>query len=83
MSQEYLKDNPNNKWWVSETYGTKEEAVKPENFVKYYDQVVQGLADFEAWAKDAKYTAEQISQATVGVRQFLADNKTIYETNKM
>lgn len=82
MSQEYLKNNPNNKWWVSETYGTKEEAVKPENFVKYYDQVVQGLADFEAWAKDAKYTAEQISQATVGVRQFLADNKTIYETNK-
>ena len=82
MRQEFLKDNPNNEWWLSNTYSTKEEAVKPENFVKYYDQVIQGLADFETWAKDAGYTAEQISEATKGARQFLSDNKTIYETNK-
>lgn len=82
MSQGFLRDNPDNEWWVSNTYSTKEEAVKPENFVKYYDQVVQGLADFETWAKDAGYTAEQISEATKGARQFLSDNKTIYETNK-
>lgn len=82
MSQEYLRDNPNNKWWISETYDTKEEAVSPENFVNYYDQVVQGLVDFEAWTKDAGYTAEQISKATKDARQFLVDNKTIYETNK-
>lgn len=82
MRQEFLKDNPNNEWWLSNTYSTKEEAVKPENFVKYYDQVIQGLADFETWAKDAGYTAKQISEATKGARQFLSDNKTIYETNK-
>ena len=82
MRQEFLRENPNNEWWLSNTYDTKEEAVKPENFINYYDQVVQGLADFEAWAKDAGYTAEQISEATKGARQFLADNKTIYETNK-
>lgn len=82
MSQEYLRNNPNNKWWVSKIYDTKEEAISPKNFVNYYDQVVQGLVDFEAWAKDAGYTAEQISEATKGARQFLADNKTIYETNK-
>lgn len=82
MRQEFLRDNPNNEWWLSDTYSTKEEAVKPENFVNYYDQVVQGLVDFEAWAKDAGYTAEQISEATKGARQFLSDNKTIYETNK-
>ena len=82
MRQEYLKQNPNDEWWTSDTYDTREKAVNPENFVKYYDQVVQGLADFEAWAKDAGYKAEQISEATKGARQFLADNKTIYETNK-
>lgn len=82
MRQGFLRDNPDNEWWVSNTYSTREEAVKPENFVKYYDQVVQGLADFETWAKDAGYKAEQISEATKGARQFLADNKTIYETNK-
>lgn len=82
MRQEYLKQNPNDEWWISDTYDTREKAVNPENFVKYYDQVVQGLADFEAWAKDAGYKAEQISEATKGTRQFLADNKTIYETNK-
>ena len=82
MRQGFLRDNPDNEWWVSNTYSTREEAVKPENFVKYYDQVVQGLADFETWAKDAGYTAEQISEATKGARQFLSDNKTIYETNK-
>lgn len=82
MRQEYLKQNPNDEWWISDTYDTREKAVNPENFVKYYDQVVQGLADFEAWAKDAGYKAEQISEATKGARQFLADNKTIYETNK-
>ena len=82
MRQEFLRENPNNEWWLSDTYDSKEEAVKPENFVNYYDQVVQGLVDFEAWAKDAGYTAEQISEVTKGARQFLADNKTIYETNK-
>lgn len=82
MRQGFLRDNPDNEWWVSNTYSTKEEAVKPENFVKYYDQVVQGLADFETWAKDAGYTAEQISEATKDARQFLSDNKIIYETNK-
>lgn len=82
MRQEYLKQNPNDEWWISDTYDTREKAVNPENFVKYYDQIVQGLADFEAWAKDAGYTVEQISEATKGARQFLADNKTIYETNK-
>ena len=82
MRQEYLKQNPNDEWWISDTYDTREKAVNPENFVKYYDQVVQGLADFEVWAKDAGYKAEQISEATKDARQFLADNKTIYETNK-
>lgn len=82
MRQEYLKQNPNDEWWISDTYDTREKAVNPENFVKYYDQVVQGLANFETWAKDAGYKAEQISEATKGARQFLADNKTIYETNK-
>lgn len=82
MRQEFLRENPNNEWWLSDTYDNKEEAVKPENFVNYYDQVVQGLVDFEAWAKDAGYTAEQISEVTKSARQFLADNKTIYETNK-
>lgn len=82
MRQEYLKQNPNDEWWISDTYDTREKAVNPENFVKYYDQVVQGLADFETWAKDAGYTAEQISEATKGAKQFLSDNKTIYETNK-